>query len=66
MSKYLDEAARLDAQRAADLIANDEAQKQWVEADARYLATQADRIARRQREAADLERRFSDRLGWMV
>jgi hypothetical protein len=66
MSRLLDGAATLDAQRAADLVANDEAQKQWVEADARYLTTQADRIARRQREAADLERRFSDRLGWML
>lgn len=63
MSKYLDDAARLDAQRAADLIANDEAQKLWQEADARYLATQAERIARRQQETAQMERRFSDRLG---
>lgn len=65
MSRCLDAAATLDAQRAADLVANDEAQKLWQEADARYLATQAERIARRQQEAAQMERRFSDRLGFL-
>lgn len=65
MSHLLDSAAQLDAQRAADLVANDEAQKAWIEADRAYLQMQEERAARRLMEVIQLEATYHNRMGWI-
>ena len=61
MSQLLDQLARTDAQRSADLDASD-AEMERLAADLWRLSSQDQRIARRIQETAQIERVVSDRL----
>jgi hypothetical protein len=65
MSQLLDSAAQLDAVRAADLLANDEARRAWEESDRAYLQRKEAEAARRMLELMALEASYHNRMGWI-
>ena len=66
MSHFLDEAAKQDPQRRADLEANDEAERARDQADLDYLRNQQQREQRRLQETIELERGYHQRMGWIL
>lgn len=65
MSRLLEDAARLDPQRAADLMDDEALEKERVAADLAYLARREERFKRQLAAAHEAELLYFRNLGWL-